>query len=58
MRTTILGHPISMPIGISPTSLQGFAHYDREVATAIGKIISLNLGPGAEGPAQLQTVSG
>ncbi|XP_048581141.1 2-Hydroxyacid oxidase 1 [Nematostella vectensis] len=33
MSTTLLGHPVSMPIGISPTALHKIAHKDGEVAT-------------------------
>ncbi|CAH0406027.1 unnamed protein product [Chilo suppressalis] len=34
LRTTILGHEISMPIGISPTAMQRMAHPDGELANA------------------------
>jgi (S)-2-hydroxy-acid oxidase len=34
LATTVLGHDISMPIGISPTSMQRLAHPDGEIASA------------------------
>jgi 4-hydroxymandelate oxidase len=34
MSTTVLGEPVSMPILIAPTSFQGLAHPEGEVATA------------------------
>ena len=33
MATTVLGEPVSMPIFVAPTSLQGLAHPEGEVAT-------------------------
>ncbi|XP_072024695.1 2-Hydroxyacid oxidase 1-like [Amphiura filiformis] len=35
LRTSILGQTVAMPIGISPTAIQGFAHMDKEIGTAI-----------------------
>lgn len=35
--TTILGHTISSPICVAPTSLHAMAHHDGEYATARGK---------------------
>jgi (S)-2-hydroxy-acid oxidase len=34
LATTVLGHDISMPIGISPTAMQRMAHPDGECASA------------------------
>ena len=34
LRTKILGHEISMPIGISPTAMQKMAHPEGECASA------------------------
>ena len=36
LATTLLGTPVSMPILIAPTALQGLAHPDGECATACG----------------------
>lgn len=33
LATTVLGHPVSMPVLIAPTSFHGLAHPDRELAT-------------------------
>jgi 4-hydroxymandelate oxidase len=33
MSTTVLGEPVSMPILIAPTALQGLAHPEGEIAT-------------------------
>jgi 4-hydroxymandelate oxidase len=34
--TTMLGAPVSMPVAVAPTAIQGLAHPDGEVATARG----------------------
>jgi 4-hydroxymandelate oxidase len=34
--TTLLGSPVSSPVGIAPTAIQGLAHAEGEVATARG----------------------
>ncbi|KAM3966469.1 hydroxyacid oxidase [Aphomia sociella] len=34
LRTTILGHEISMPVGISPSAMQRMAHPDGEIANS------------------------
>ncbi|KAJ8040576.1 Hydroxyacid oxidase 1 [Holothuria leucospilota] len=34
LATTVLGHPISLPICFSPTATQGLAHIEKEVASA------------------------
>ncbi|CAG9794750.1 unnamed protein product [Diatraea saccharalis] len=34
LRTTILGHEVSMPVGIAPSAMQKTAHHDGEVAIA------------------------
>ncbi len=36
LATTLLGAPVSMPVGIAPTALHGLAHPDGEMATARG----------------------
>jgi isopentenyl diphosphate isomerase/L-lactate dehydrogenase-like FMN-dependent dehydrogenase len=34
--TSVLGQPVSMPVAVAPTAIQGLAHPDAEVATARG----------------------
>ena len=34
--TSVLGQPVSVPVAVAPTALQGLAHPDAEVATARG----------------------
>jgi 4-hydroxymandelate oxidase len=36
LSTTLLGTPVSSPVAIAPTAIQGLAHVDGEVATAKG----------------------
>jgi len=36
MTTTVLGYPVSAPIGIAPTAMQKMAHEMGELATAKG----------------------
>ena len=36
LSTTLLGAPVSSPVAIAPTAIQGLAHVDGEVATAKG----------------------
>ncbi|CAL1684390.1 unnamed protein product [Lasius platythorax] len=35
--TTVLGHKVSMPLGVAPTAMQRMAHPDGECANARGK---------------------
>ena len=35
---TVLGHRVSMPIGVAPTAMQKIAHPDGECANARGKM--------------------
>jgi len=47
--TTVLGRPVTMPIGIAPTAEHGLAHPDGELATAralVGVAGVDHLGPG------------
>ena len=42
LTTTILGTPIKVPIGVSPTGYHKLYHQDGERATAKGRSVSLN----------------
>ena len=42
LTTTILGTPVKVPIGISPTGYHKLYHPDGETATAKGRPVSLN----------------
>lgn len=36
LRTKVLGHDVSLPVGISPTAMQRMAHPEGELANARG----------------------
>lgn len=37
--TTVLGHKVSMPLGVAPTAMQRMAHPDGECANARGECV-------------------
>lgn len=39
LKTSILGHPVSMPVCVAPTAMQRMAHPDGEVANARGNSV-------------------